>query len=158
MIALAVRPVTVNTLEPDDQQGAWTVSHPLCPNLQHKEKNNSELVTGLPAKSGPGVRVSINDDDAIRGPNAHGNHNRARGPPGRPDGASSPLSRIYNTRKRDISVQMTPRTIRLEFIIVVEVLIMMVMKGGLDGGIPTVGTTIGRQFHAFILGQLVRFR
>ena len=47
MIALEVRTVTVSTLDPDDQQGARTVSHPLRPNLQHKEKkrDNSDPVT-----------------------------------------------------------------------------------------------------------------
>ena len=28
------------TTDPEDQQGARTVSHPLCPNLQHKEKGH----------------------------------------------------------------------------------------------------------------------
>ena len=74
------------TTDPEDQQGARTVPHPLRPNLQHKEKGH------------------IGTDDPV------------------------------------------------------EVLIMMVMKRGLGGRIPTVGTTIGRQLHAFILGQLFRFR
>ena len=28
------------TTDPEDQQGAWTVPHPLRPNLQHKEKGH----------------------------------------------------------------------------------------------------------------------
>ena len=29
------------TTDPEDQQGAWTVPHPLHPNLQHKEKGHT---------------------------------------------------------------------------------------------------------------------
>ena len=55
------------------------------------------------AISGPGVTVSINDDDAVRGPNGHGNHNRSRGSTGRLDGASSPPSKSTTQGKRDNS-------------------------------------------------------
>ena len=41
MIHLVVHIVTESTLDPEDQQGAWTVSHPLRPNLQHKEKRDN---------------------------------------------------------------------------------------------------------------------
>ena len=84
--------VTEITLDPEDQQGAWTVSHPLRPNLQHKEKKGQlRSFHEAPVRSGPGVTVSINDD-VIRGPNGHGNHNRSRGSTGCLDGASSPPS------------------------------------------------------------------
>ena len=88
-----VHMVTESTLDPEDQQGAWTASHPLRPNLQHKEKKGQlgSFQEAL-ARSGPRVTVSINDDNAIRGPNGHGNHNRSRGSTGRLDGASSPPS------------------------------------------------------------------
>ena len=70
--------VTKSTLDPEDQQGAWTVSHPLRPNLQHKgKKGQLRSFQEALARSGPGVTVSINDDDAIRGPDCHGNHNRS---------------------------------------------------------------------------------
>ena len=42
--------------------------------------------------SRPGVTVSLNDDDAIRGPNGHRNHNRSIRSTGRLDGVSSPPS------------------------------------------------------------------
>ena len=75
------------TTDPEDQQGARTVPHPLRPNLQHKEKGH--IGTDDPA------------DDKARA------YNRSRGP--HHDGDE--------TR-----------------------------------------TTLGRQFHTVILGQLFRFR
>ena len=89
MMQFVVQMVTEITTDPEDQQGAWTVSHPLRPNLQHKEKGQLRSFKEPRAIFGPGVKVSINDDDAIRGPNGHGNHNRSRGSTGRLDGASS---------------------------------------------------------------------
>ena len=66
MIHFVVQMVTEITTDPEDQQGAWTVSHPLRPNLQHKEKKGQLRSFKEPrAISGPGATVSIND--AIRG-------------------------------------------------------------------------------------------
>ena len=67
-------------------------SPPSKSTTQGEKKRQLRSCHPAPARSGPGVTVSIHDDDAIRGPNGHGNHNRSRGPTGRPDGVSSPPS------------------------------------------------------------------
>ena len=95
MMQFVVQMVTEITTDPEDQQGAWTVSHPLRPNLQHKEKRRigtAQVLQRTACYLSSQVTVSINDEDAIRGPKGHRNINRSIGPTGRLDGVSSPPS------------------------------------------------------------------
>ena len=88
MMQFVVQMVMEITTDPEDQQGARTVPHPLCPNLQHKEKGH--IGTDDPADDKARVYNSS------RGPHNDGDERRiGRTDPNRGDNNRQTVPRIH---------------------------------------------------------------